>query len=56
MKIFLQVSGHWANNACSELLHMEDILKLFRLTRLSLEGSMISDASCFMDCRIGMVV
>lgn len=37
---------------CSGLVHMEDILKLFRLTRLSLEGSMISDASCFMDCRI----
>ncbi len=37
---------------CPELLHMEDILKLFRLTRLSLEGSRISDASCFLDCRI----
>lgn len=37
---------------CPKLLHMEDILKLFRLTRLSLEGSMISDASCFMDCGI----
>ncbi len=31
---------------------MEDILKLFRLARLSLEGSTISDASCFMDCGI----
>ena len=37
---------------CPELVHMEDILKLFRLTRLSLEGSMISDTSCFMDCGI----
>lgn len=37
---------------CPELLHMEDILKLFRLTRLSLEGSRISDAGCFMNCRI----
>lgn len=37
---------------CSKLLHMEDILKLFRLTRLSLEGSMISDVSCFTDCGI----
>lgn len=37
---------------CSGLEHMEDILKLFRLTRLSLEGSTISDASCFLDCRI----
>ncbi|MCI8853152.1 MAG: hypothetical protein HFI32_06600 [Lachnospiraceae bacterium] len=37
---------------CPELLHMEEILKLFRLTRLSLEGSRISDASCFLDCRI----
>ena len=37
---------------CSELLHMEDILKLLRLTRLSLEGSMVSDVSCFTGCRI----
>ena len=37
---------------CSELVHMEDITKMLRLTRLSLEGSMISDASCFMNCRI----
>lgn len=37
---------------CPKLLHMEDILKLFRLTRLSLEGSEISDASIFLDCRI----
>lgn len=37
---------------CSGLIHMEDILKLFRLSRLSLEGSKISDASCFMDCRV----
>ena len=37
---------------CSGLIHMEDILKLFRLERLSLEGSMVQDASCFMDCRI----
>lgn len=35
---------------CPKLLHMEDILKLFRLTRLSLEGSEISDASIFLDC------
>lgn len=37
---------------CSKLLHMEDILKLFRLTRLSLEGSEISDAGLFLDCGI----
>lgn len=37
---------------CPKLLHMEDILKLFRLTRLSLEGSEISDASIFLDCGI----
>ncbi|MCI9106429.1 MAG: hypothetical protein HFG57_10830 [Lachnospiraceae bacterium] len=37
---------------CSELIHMEDILKLFRLNRLSLEGSTISNADCFMDCKI----
>ena len=37
---------------CSGLVHMEDILKLFRLERLSLEGSMIQDAGCFLDCRI----
>ncbi len=38
--------------SCPELLHMEDILKLFRLTCLSLEGSEISDASLFLNCRI----
>lgn len=37
---------------CSGLEHMEEILKLFRLERLSLEGSQISNADCFMDCRI----
>jgi len=37
---------------CSGLEHIEDILKLFRLTQLSLEGSMISDVSCFIDCGI----
>lgn len=37
---------------CPKLLHMEDILKLFRLTRLSLEGSQISDAGLFLNCRI----
>lgn len=37
---------------CPKLLHIEDILKLFRLTRLSLEDSEISDASLFWDCRI----
>lgn len=37
---------------CSGLAHMEDILKLFRLERLSLEGSAVSDASCFVNCRI----
>ena len=37
---------------CPKLLHLEDIRKLFRLTRLSLEDSEISDASIFLDCRI----
>ena len=37
---------------CSGLEHMEEILKLFRLERLSLEGSQISNADCFMNCRI----
>ncbi|WP_251208398.1 hypothetical protein [Acetatifactor aquisgranensis] len=40
---------------CSGLEHMEEILKLFRLERLSLEGSQISDIShvdCFLNCRI----
>lgn len=37
---------------CPKLLHMEDILKLPRLTRLSLEDSMIFDAGCFMNCGI----
>lgn len=37
---------------CPKLDHLEDILKLFCLTRLSLEGSTISDASCFIGCRI----
>lgn len=37
---------------CSRLDHMEDILKLFRLEMLSLEGSQISNADCFMNCRI----
>ena len=35
---------------CAGLEHMEEILKLFRLKRLSLEGTMIKDASCFMNC------
>lgn len=34
---------------CPKLLHMEDIRKLFHLTRLSLEGSESSDASLFLD-------
>ena len=37
---------------CSGLEHMEEILKLFRLKKLSLEGSAISNADCFMNCRI----
>lgn len=37
---------------CTKLLHVEEILKLFRLTRLSLEGSEISDAGLFLDCGI----
>ena len=37
---------------CPKLLHMEDILELFRLARLSLEGSDISDAGLFLDCGI----
>ena len=37
---------------CSGLEHMEEILKLFRLEMLSLEGSQISNADCFLNCRI----
>lgn len=40
---------------CSGLENMKVILKLFRLERLSLEGSQISDISdveCFLNCRI----
>ena len=37
---------------CSGLEHKEEILKLFRLERLSLEGSQISNADCFINCRI----
>lgn len=37
---------------CSELKNVESILKLFRLTRLSLEGSQFDRADCFMNCRI----
>lgn len=40
---------------CSGLENMKEILKLFRLERLSLEGSQISDISdvdCFLNCRI----
>ena len=35
---------------------MEEILKLFRLERLSLEGSQISNADCFINCRIKEVL
>ncbi len=41
---------------CSGLEHMEEILKLFRLERLSLEGSQISNADCFINCRIKEVL
>lgn len=37
---------------CSGLEHMEEILKLFRLKKLSLEGTMITDADCFINCWI----
>lgn len=37
---------------CSELKNVESILKLFRLTKLSLEGSQFDRADCFMNCRI----
>ncbi len=40
---------------CSGLENLKEILKLFRLERLSLEGSQISDISdvdCFQNCRI----
>lgn len=37
---------------CPALAHMENILKLFRLTRLSLEGTMIQDGECFKNCPI----
>lgn len=37
---------------CSGLEHAEDILKLPRLTKLSLEGSEVSDVSCFLHCGI----
>lgn len=35
---------------CAGLEHMEEILKLFRLKKLSLEGTMITDAGCFTNC------
>ena len=41
---------------CSGLEHMEEILKLFRLERLSLECSQISNADCFINCRIKEVL
>ena len=37
---------------CPGLLHMEDLTKMLRLARLSLEGTVISDARCFENCRI----
>lgn len=37
---------------CSGLEHPERLLKLFRLKRLSLEGTRIEDAGCFMHCWI----
>ncbi len=37
---------------CSEVKNAESILKLFRLTRLSLEGSRLENADCFDHCRI----
>ena len=37
---------------CSELKNVESILKLFRLTKLSLVGSKFDHADCFGNCRI----
>ncbi len=37
---------------CAGLEHMEKLLKLYRLKRLSLEGTMITDADCFRNCWI----
>ena len=37
---------------CSELKNVESILKLFRLTKLSLVGSQFDHADCFGNCRI----
>ena len=37
---------------CPEILHLEALLKLYRLARLSLEGSRVQDVSCLKNSRI----